>query len=230
MRDTREPAKREVRRAWSYVKWRLSNAVSVARYGRSAPRFRELCYLKPSRRLFGLRRKTVRLEESSSVLGGCWDMDQVNVTDLPAIRQCLLHWVEGLSWEQSGAFGRMLEELKLHGEVDGCRTFEDVVARYRRLDAVYAHAKATGRLRTSAERSDASHRQREHGGIVFHFDRHGLPVFGGYGQHRLAIAIALNLELIPAQVGVVHKCGVRNWRANTEPPPARAAAADIQVG
>lgn len=39
----------------------------------------------------------------------------------------------------------------------------------------------------------------------------GRPVFGLGGFHRLAMSLALDLERIPVQVGVVHRDGVLSW-------------------
>jgi len=49
---------------------------------------------------------------------------------------------------------------------------------------------------------------REEGGILVHIGPDGAPYFGGKGHHRLAVALAAGVDLIPAQIGVVHRDGL----------------------
>ena len=46
-----------------------------------------------------------------------------------------------------------------------------------------------------------------------HIGKNGNPFFGGGGSHRLAMAICLEVEFIPIQVGLIHEDFVLNgWR------------------
>jgi hypothetical protein len=40
------------------------------------------------------------------------------------------------------------------------------------------------------------------------------PIYGGGGMHRFAMAKILNLEIIPAQLGVVHRLVIDSCRGH----------------
>jgi hypothetical protein len=109
----------------------------------------------------------------------------------------------GKSWEQCGAYENMKLLMKQHPGADGCYTEEDIRARYDRLSELIENLKAGGKF---LERSGF----RESGGVYIHIGRNGELLFGGGGCHRLAVAQKLNLERIPAQVGVVHRQFLKN--------------------
>ncbi len=56
----------------------------------------------------------------------------------------------------------------------------------------------------------------EFDGIRFHIGSNGQPIFAGGGSHRLAIAIALKINRVPGELGVIHRnaVGLINWRKN----------------
>jgi hypothetical protein len=143
------------------------------------------------------------------------------------VAACMARWGEGRSWEEAGAYARSLRAIAKKGSLDGCRTLDDVVQRYLKLDEVFARVSNEGRLRTRAELEGPA-AFRELGGIFINIDRDGRPVAGGGGWHRLAIARILHLPVIPAQVGLVHPAALPSWRqrfsapaaAGSEPPAA----------
>src|SRR5690625_7470579 len=69
------------------------------------------------------------------------------------------------------------------------------------LDRAYQETKKLGRLKTRKEMDPGNFREKD--GILVHIDDRGKPVFGGNGFHRLSISKALQLEKIPACVGMV---------------------------
>ena len=145
------------------------------------------------------------------ILGGDWDANTFPITTQWKIAACLDHWVHHIPWHETGVYDRMMELIRQHGAVDQCRTLGDVIARYERLDQIYRVVKAEGRLRSRSELDPKNF--REGGGIYIHVGRSGEPLFGLGGNHRLAIAIALDLSVFPAQVGVVHSKAVKlDWR------------------
>jgi len=50
---------------------------------------------------------------------------------------------------------------------------------------------------------------REKGGILVRIGKNGKQVFGGSGFHRLAIAKVVELDLIPAYIGIVDKESIK---------------------
>src|SRR5690625_6496262 len=59
---------------------------------------------------------------------------------------------------------------------------------------------------------------REKDGILVHIDDRGKPVFGGNGFHRLSISKALQLEKIPACVGMVDKGAMDHLKKYRQKP------------
>jgi len=80
---------------------------------------------------------------------------------------------------------------------------EKIKARFAMLDEAYHKTKKLGRLKTRKEMNPNNFREED--GILVHIAREGKPVFGGNGFHRLSIARVLELEKIPAEIGIVDK-------------------------
>ena len=189
---------------------RIAGAVRFVVYRGKAPRTGEGMWLTMPEHVSALIEGIPR-RQSGSVKRGNWDLRTQDAQSLPKIKACLDHWLHGTPWERTGIYDYMLALLPEHGgEVDGCRTFADVVARYQRLDAIFVQIAREERLRVQSELFPGAF--RELGGILFHIGRDGAPIFGLGGHHRLAMAIALNLSVIPVQVGVVHRDALGSWR------------------
>ncbi len=89
-------------------------------------------------------------------------------------------------------------------------SIDDITRRYRKLDEIFEEVKRSNKLSTRAELSHVHF--REVGGVLFHIDRNLKPVLGLWGCHRYAMAVAAELPLMPAQVGVVHAEVEDAWR------------------
>ncbi|WP_018862247.1 hypothetical protein [Thioalkalivibrio sp. ALJ3] len=179
------------------------------RYGKGAPRFAERIWVDP-RALD--RRINLSGAGSGVVLGGGWDQAAKPLREDDRVTiACRKHWLEGYTWDEAGVFDHFAKALEKRGQRDGCRTMADVRARYERLDRLFEQVKAEGLLRPQGEIAPWSF--REYDGILVHVDRHGRPIFGRRGCHRLAVARLLEIERIPAQVGVVHEKALPDWRA-----------------
>jgi hypothetical protein len=143
--------------------------------------------------------------KAGTIQPGEWDLKSGDLRQHPKIVACLAHWVDGLSWRETGIIDQMREwAAERHGGIDGCRTEAEIVARYEKLDGIFEEVKREGRLRTSFElgRSASPHRERH--GVMVHFGRDGAPIFGASGFHRLGMALSLGFERIPGCLGVVH--------------------------
>lgn len=120
------------------------------------------------------------------------------------IKACRKRWQEGLSWEEAGAISGLMLKIDATGSSQsGCHTREDVVRRYQRLDEVFERVKAEGRLESYVCRKRGFHREPD--GVEIHLGRMGEPLFGATGTHRLAMALVLGLDRIPASLGFVHE-------------------------
>lgn len=116
---------------------------------------------------------------------------------------CRKHFLAGASWEKTGIYAHALKRMKHGGKYDRCQDLDDVVERYQYLDQLYQELK--GGKPFLSQLSLNTKNIREKGGIHIHIGRNQELLFSGGGHHRLAIAQILNLEEIPAQLGVIHK-------------------------
>jgi len=145
---------------------------------------------------------------SGLVLGGDWDREGTLFADLwPA--KCVRSRIrEGKSWEETGAYEKMMENLTVWGKADGCRNLADVIARYERLDSLIQRLNQGGEFLSWRQLKATNIRER--GGVFVHIGRNGQLFHSEKGNHRLAIAQELGLNWMPAQVGVVHRQAVEN--------------------
>lgn len=156
---------------------------------------------------------------SGLVIGGDWDQRITTLDALFKYKACVKRYAHNHSWEETGIFGYLLNDIKKKNKkVDACWSLEDVKERYRRLDEYYEKIKREHRLEFREKFRDRSMSRlppfirREKDGILVHFDRNGNPVFGTNGHHRIAIAKVLGLSWVPIQVGAVHREALHKWR------------------
>jgi hypothetical protein len=174
--------------------------VNIKKYGQEAPRYAELMFFNPfpdmsvSRGGAGYGRIVCEMPPT------CIE----TVASITPVREVLLRYRDGLTWRETGLYARMERQLRHRGYVDGCRSMKDVFKRYRALDQLYDETQRTGRLKTQKELNLLS--VRELGGITLHVNSEGELIFSRVGQHRFAIALALNLKNVPFAVGSVHIC------------------------
>ena len=185
--------------------------IMACRYGRLAPKPFERAWIRPTSIEEALVKGFRPRDAAGLVSGGDWDLAVRPIEDVPHVRQGLARWRNGLDWEATGAYQDMLTLIaERGGNHHGCSTLDDVVERYRNLDAVFDQVAHEGRLRS---RSQLGGRFREHGGVQIHIGRAGQPIFNGWGGcHRIAMALALGLPSMPVQVGVAHAAAPRRWR------------------
>lgn len=184
--------------------WLTVDIPNLLRFGPSAPRAGQRIYINPRSVNKWAARFTRR--DTGKVVDGDWDNAVLPLIEIPKIRIVHRRIGDGVSWQEAGAYDNLMRRIADHGPRDGCSDLDDVKARYDRVDALIEHLAKGGRFLTSAEMGG----YREFGGVYVHVGRNGEPIFGGGGCHRLAIAQALGLECIPAQLGVVHRQALTN--------------------
>ena len=177
------------------------------RYGLDAPRYAEPINI-PTRWCVQHAPELPGPGLSGAVLSHGWPYRYQDVLAVANVRFCVEHWGRGLTWEATGAFERMQRLMEKKGSIDGCQTMDDVRRRYAVLDEVFDVVRREGRLRRTREMKSGTLRAR--GDLYFHIGPDGEPVFGGYGCHRLAMAIVLDLPTVPAQLGCVHELGIQH--------------------
>jgi hypothetical protein len=187
------------------LKIAVRDFMSIIRFGPHAPKYAEQIWI-PISNCLSIAENPISRKASGLVLDSNWDQNVIQMSDIenhfPKIKACYQHWGEGVSWEETGIYKIMSDYIARKGRADNCENMSEIKDRYRRLDEIFLIVKKEKRLRTMQEIDKKSF--REEGAVYFHIDRKCRPVFGGGGQHRLAMAIILGIEIIPAQLGVVH--------------------------
>lgn len=201
-----------IRKAWRSLGFGCHQLVRDAgnriRYGKGAPRFCELIWVDanaihrvvgnaPIEELTGQHRNWASgyVVEWNGVRG---------VTALDEelkIQRCVKHWRDGVSWDELGYID-MMKKAPRHANDDEAA----IRQRFAMLDNAFEEARSTRSLKTRKQLDPREF--RENGGILVHIAKHGEPVFGGNGFHRLAMARVLELSRIPACLGVVDKSAI----------------------
>jgi hypothetical protein len=194
--------------------------VNVVRFGRDAPGFAERIWVDPAALTTTLGPMDYALGRVSSgtVRGGDWDLAAWAI-DESVVQACVVHWRDGVPWKDSGAYDHIMAAMARspEGVFDGCRTLEDVERRHAAIDALFEQVAAEGRLRPRNELP--GHVFREMGGVCVHVGRTGNLIRGGDGAHRLGMALALGLPVMPAMIGCVHLDAITTWRSHMATPP-----------
>lgn len=190
---------RDALRAWA------QDRRQRARFGAAAPLYAEGIEI-PLSDLTGSVGAPLSRRTSGRVTGGDWDLEPAPLAAHPKAHYCLRHWRDGDSWEAAGAVDYHMRAIERDGVIDGCRTREDVDRRLEALDRVYEDVLRDGALKPKAALRRPNF--RESGGILVHVGRDGNGLFGLAGNHRLAMALAAGLPVVPAQVGQVHPDGL----------------------
>lgn len=183
------------------------------RFGPEAPLSDECIYVDPNQVLGHYKpdpargAPKLRRAQSGMVRSGDWDLSHHTVGQSIKYQACLARFRDGVPWKQTGLYEEMLIRIGRDGVADGCRNLDDIERRYAALDALAEETRALGRFKTRAELGQKYFR-REHGGVLVHIGRNGEVIRAGGGQHRFAIAVALELPEMPVQLGVIHRQAV----------------------
>ena len=182
------------------------SAWNLVLYGKEAPRPLQRIWFDANACDTSMA-KAVPNSLSGKIVGGDWDLNATPLEKREVIRLCLMHWRDGVPWEDTGIYEWQLARIKdLGGVKDRCRTIDDVVARYQALDRMFEQARSERALRPGP------HPAIEPGGIRISLGRQRQPIFGHAGNHRLAAARVLGLTHVPAQVLLVHPHALRAQR------------------
>jgi len=157
---------------------------------------------------------------SGVVRDGEWDRTTRRFEDMDVFRAYRAHFREGVPWDETDFFDRIVDEIAAGYERWGCTSRADFEARCRRLDDLYDAIDEHG-YRTQAELADSSvddplgnyRHRRGHldDEIVVHIARDGELLFSD-GRNRLSIVKLLGLDEIPVRVLLRH----REWQATRD--------------
>lgn len=143
------------------------------------------------------------------VVDGNWDQVDDRFEEMDVFRAYQRHFEDGVPWQETAFYERIIGELEAGQELWGCTTRADFERRCRRLDDLYEAIAADG-YRTQAELADgrvtdpiadrrALKTERFKNEIAVHVDRDGEFLFAD-GRNRLSIAKLLDLDSIPVRV------------------------------
>lgn len=201
-----------IRNLRHHVRASWQDKEAIRRFGKEAPLYMQRVYVDPKELKLQIQPNLSR-RMSGKVMHDGWAPKTVSIQENEKISYCVRHWRDGMSWEDAGAIDFHLTAIKLHGRMDRCKTVGDVIARLKALDEVWEVVSAEKRLRSAQEISRLAFREQD--GVLVHFGANGQPIFGAGGQHRLGMALALELDMIPCQLGVCHISAIPQLKNRT---------------
>ena len=191
------------------VKVLRADIANKLKYGFKAPLYAERIWVRPKeckRVLLKADEKGFRGMYSGMVvhswppITGCINL---KLLEYPKIKSCVDHWKYGIPWEDTEVYKysekRMLSSE--NGIYNNCKSIEDLIERYRQLDYIYQQVKRENRIKAVKEFNPKAFREED--GILIHIGPFGELYIGG-SFHRFAMALVLNLKIVPAQIGCIH--------------------------
>ena len=175
------------------------------KYGPNAPLYAERIWINPSDCQFRL----TGLSNYSGKVVKKWPPKKYNrITAVAAsyrITSCKKRWVYGEPWEATTDYKKKMQKLADRGYAwDGdCYSEKELLDKYKALDDIFKQVKKEGKIKTGKELDPGIFRESET--YMIHIGPEGELYLGGKGYHRFAMALVLNLDLVPAQIGCVHK-------------------------
>jgi hypothetical protein len=137
------------------------------------------------------------------VLPGGWDLRRVAITDSIKHRSILAHYQGGIPWEDTDLFKRYALRLSRGELVRGADSLPKLTQQYEnKVEAVFNSLRERGFLISR----DGFGRPVNLPHI--HIGRGGEILYGTKGNHRLAMAKIVSLNLFPCQVRARH----RDWQ------------------
>jgi len=183
--------------------------VNFITYGKQAPKASELIWVNPKDCVHSASFHTpISIRKlTGKVSSTMWDNASYSVIDdLPKFQFCYNHFIEGVEWEETGAYEHLISLIDQKGIADNCKNIDDVKDRYKRVNELYNFVKKEGSFKTKKQLKSDSFREEQ--GILISINKEGKPYFTGGGNHRFSIAKILDITF-PAQIGIVHPEGIK---------------------
>jgi len=192
------------RKLLNTIIWKLLSVdvFNYLKYGKFAPKYAQQITMKVTDCNLALPAFAKSSRRYSGIVrGGDWDKNAIPIKDNEKIAACINRFSMGIDWEDTNIIRKMSIHLTKNKTFDNCSSYEDIIERYEKLDSVFEQIKKEKRVRSAKELGLGF---RESGGIYVHINRNGDPIIAG-GFHRFAMAYVLNLDTVPAMIGMVHK-------------------------
>lgn len=182
----------------AYIK-QIKNSVQ---YGNQCPKPYQELWLNPKLVVQELRLPSAA---AGQVNRGNWKKMATPLLENFKVRACFAHWIDGVSWEQTGVYTHVMQGIEKTGRPEeGCLTIDQIVNRYKNLDLIFEKVNQCQKLRSQKEMRPWNNRFRGYGNINIHIDEFGNPLFAGGGTHRLSIALILEIPLAPFCLRSIH--------------------------
>lgn len=176
---------------------------NTIKYGAQAPRFGERIYVELSNELKVIHGQKDQLY--GHVLSS-WPppgfRGYSRFVEGEPFKSCVQHWECGEPWDTTRQFWLLERKIRERGYSSGCRSVDELLARYAALDHIFDLMRRQRRLAPCAEYNQWCFRETE--GIVFDVGPEGGCFFSKKGQHRLSMAIILGIRSVPAALGGVY--------------------------
>lgn len=163
----------------------------------SAGRPSEPFWLDPSR----IRFKIAPIGDLRGRRGGDWDLERRHaLTETVKYRAVIAHFRDGVAWADTDLFGDLYRRrFESGGHVRGAATLPDLLDQYNtRVDGLAESMRRDGFLT-----HDAHGRELPLPGL--YIGRGGEVFIGNQGNHRLAIAHAIELQRFAGRIVCRHK-------------------------
>ena len=161
-----------------------------------------------------------RYGDAGQVIAGDWDLNRQPFRALDVYSSFLEHFSEGVQWEETEYYQRVLSEIEAGVIKFDCASREDLDRRCVGLDALYQDIEENG-YRSQAEIHQRADRTDPFAGldeISVRVARDGALLFED-GRHRLAIAQILGVPQVPIRIAARHT----TWQAFVEEITAHGA-------
>ena len=177
--------------------------LNLIKYRIKAPKSAERIYVNPNQCVISpkLTELWYNKNVSGMVLKEWPDFEITPIINQQKITICIAHWVNGIDWENTGAYELLMDIIDEEGEFDGCVTKNQVKKRYAILDEIFNEVKQTGHFKTRKELNKRNF--RETGAPIVHVGPNGQLFFSEKGNHRFSIGLIQDIK-IPVKIGAVH--------------------------
>ena len=170
-----------------------------------------IIYIDPRRITEMTKEQVSRWEYLGFARNGRWDQETEQIRSSMKFRSVYQRFVDGKQWNETVMYKTAFNKVK-SGEIywNGCRSVEDIEKRTKEIDQLYREIKNTGYKSQEEIHNDdikslllSTDFNRSKEEVAIAIGRAGEFLFID-GNHRLAIAKALELEEIPVHVVFRH--------------------------
>ncbi len=200
-RKSPERGKRILERAyWKvwFIRLDLKIKFRMFRGGTKSFKANEVVYINPTEICYQSLTCNNKYKNIRSIEGGDWDLKRQKFEDMDIFVAFREHFRNGVPLSKSKAHSRILKEIEEGMLKWGCKTEDELNARWRGIDELYFDIKTRG-YKTQRELGNPNFIDE----VTVKIGRDGALLFED-GRHRLSIAKILGLQSIPVIITKRH--------------------------